>query len=33
MRIVGEIYDKLTAFLEAAIPPAQNADQTYPQGE
>ena len=33
MRIVGEIYDKLSAFLEAAVPPAQNADQTYPQGE
>ena len=33
MRMVGEIYDKLSAFLEAAVPPAQNADQTHSQGE
>ena len=33
MRMVGEIYDKLSAFLEAAKPPVQTTEQTTPPGE
>ena len=33
MRIVGEIYDKLSAFLEAAKPPVQDTEQTPLPGE
>jgi len=33
MRAVGEIYDKLTAFLDAAKTNAQATEQQPPQGE
>ena len=33
MRVVGDIYDKLSAFLEAATQTAQATEQTPNQGE